>query len=74
MTPVKLLDSGDLAKLDELVEVANKHFDGHLTIMKFTTNWRVSFGTPESRDDIGAMPRGGTFDEAAKLALVRPAR
>lgn len=28
-------------------EYANKHYDGHYTIMKFTTGYKVVFGTPE---------------------------
>ena len=32
--------------LKRLVDIANERFDGHLTIMKFSTNWRVGFGTP----------------------------
>ena len=31
--------------LKRLVDIANERFDGHLTIMKFSTNWRVGFGT-----------------------------
>ena len=49
--------------------VANARFDGHPTVMKFTTNWRVSFGTPSDRDSIAAMAAGSTFGNAAKNAL-----
>jgi len=52
-----------------LVEHAAKHHDGHLTIMKFTHNWRVCFGKPRYRYMIAMMPVGETFAEAAKLAL-----
>jgi hypothetical protein len=45
--------------------IAENCFDGHFTIMKFTTNWRVSFGeAPTSRDDIDAMPVGATLLDA----------
>jgi hypothetical protein len=69
-----------------LVAEADRNHDGHLTIMKFTTNWRVSFGTPEQVMDeevlfegkdgpaypeVEAMPVGKTFKEAAKAALTR---
>ena len=30
---------------DKCVEHANKYYDGHLTLLKFTTNWRFCFGT-----------------------------
>ena len=48
--------------------------EGHLTIMKFTTNWRVGFGTPASRCDIDQMWEGVTFAEAAEAALAAHAR
>ena len=44
--------------LNELIAVADTHFDGHLTIMKFTDNWRVGFGTPHDRHDIDDMAAG----------------
>lgn len=52
-----------------LVEMADNKFDGHLTVMKFTTNWRVSFLTPGDRDDISDMHEGKTLGEAARKAL-----
>ena len=32
--------------LQRLIDTADERFDGHVTIMKFTTTWRVGFGTP----------------------------
>jgi hypothetical protein len=55
--------------LDELQAIANKHFDGHFTVMKFTTNWRVGFRTPMACCDIDQMWSGDTFDEAASEAI-----
>lgn len=55
--------------LAELERVAKNDFGGHFTIMKFTTNWRVGFGTPGSRCDIDQMWEGKTFAEAAERAL-----
>jgi hypothetical protein len=46
--------------------------DGHLTIMKFTTNWRVGLVTVESRYEIEALPGGTMFREAARAALEKP--
>jgi hypothetical protein len=57
--------------LNELTAVADKDFDGHLTIMKFTDNWRVGFGTPHDRRDIDAMAAGKSFEEAARTALAQ---
>jgi hypothetical protein len=48
---------------------ANEQFGGHVTIMKFSGNWRVWFGTPNDRGDITAAPDGRTFEEAATKAL-----
>jgi hypothetical protein len=51
--------------------IADKHYDGHLTIMKFTTNWRIGFTTPNTRDEISAFSHGKTLDEAAFRAIER---
>lgn len=59
----------DIRIWQELVTLAGDHFDGHLTIMKFTTNWRVGFVTPSDRDEIEKMPAGSTFAEAARSAI-----
>jgi hypothetical protein len=68
----------DAHLLERLQEVAKKHFDGHFTVMKFTTNWRVGFGTPfenYSYDrDYVEMEEGKTFQEAATKALNNPRR
>jgi hypothetical protein len=47
--------------------------DGHLTIYRFTGNWRVGFATPAERDDIDAAAEGKTFREAARKALAAEA-
>jgi hypothetical protein len=62
----QLTDSILLAKLSR---VAREQFDGHLTVMRFTPNWRIAFGESASRSDIDAMPLGKTFAEAATVAL-----
>ena len=54
----------------ELTRIANEQFDGHFTGMKFTTNWRVCFGTlAAGRAHIRKMPEGQTFSEAANKAI-----
>jgi hypothetical protein len=58
--------------LKRLVDIANERFDGHVTIMKFTTNWRVGFGTPSQvysnkANDVEMMD-GKTLEEAATKA------
>jgi hypothetical protein len=59
----------DADLMTRLARVADKHFDGHFTAMKFTNNWRVGFGTPETRRDIDGLSEGKTFAEAAERAL-----
>jgi hypothetical protein len=61
--------ANDRDLMAELERVAAEEFDGHLTVMRFTTNWRVGFGTPMARCDVTAMPAGATFEEAAEKAL-----
>ena len=51
-------------RFEKAVKIACDKFDGHLTIMKFTRNWRVAFGTFGERFEISAMPEGKTFNEA----------
>ena len=55
--------------LDMLELRAAATADGHFTVMRFTTNWRVSLDTPRSREDIQEMFEGQTFEEAAIKAL-----
>jgi hypothetical protein len=64
----------DAELLADLERVASRHHDGHVTIMRFTTNWRVGFGTPLWRCDICDMASGKTFADAALAALANPTR
>ena len=50
-------------KMNKVIEIADKEFDGHFTLMKFTSNWRLTFGTVEDRDMISAAECGLTLDE-----------
>jgi hypothetical protein len=59
----------EIELMRRLVQIADERFDGHLTILKFTTNWRVGFKTPTEREDIDAAPVGRSFAEAAQKAL-----
>jgi len=60
--------------LNQLVDYAKNHHDGHLTIMRSTTNWRVGFFTPDDRDDVDVLAVGMTFEEAAHNALTEPVK
>lgn len=55
--------------LEHVQEIANSDFDGHFTLMKFTTNWKACFGTPEERHLIDQMATGKTMEEALLEAL-----
>ncbi len=59
----------EIKLFDRLVQVAEGIANGHLTIMRFTTNWRIAFDTPSSRHDISKMWEGPTFADAAKYLL-----
>jgi hypothetical protein len=75
--PPEPLTETDLALLNQLIAVAFGLDDGHLSVIRFTTNWRVGFGTPayanpragEEFSDVDRMPAGRTFAEAARAAL-----
>lgn len=75
-----MLDVETAAAFEAIVEFANKECGGHFVIMKFTTNWRVSFsgqycfsrgdGTNET-DEIKQLPVGNTLKEAYIAALMQ---
>ena len=53
----------------QLVADADERFGGQLTILKSTTDWRISFEAPSDRGGIAAMAAGTTFGNAARNAL-----
>lgn len=57
------------ALIKKLTELANLLTDGHYTILKFTTNYRVGLGTPSERDCINKMVEGKTLNEAISSLL-----
>ena len=66
-----------ISYLDLFKEIANEQFDGHYTVMKFTTNYRVAFGTihannySELREEIKRMAEGKTLESACKKCIER---
>lgn len=58
--------------LNKVIEYANKHHDGHFTLMKFTTNWRACYGTINDRFEIGKMVSGNSKEEVLKKLLKNP--
>lgn len=54
--------------------IANKSCDSHFTIMKFSSNWKLSFGPQifdDGRDDIDKMPTGETLFDALVDAVAK---
>ncbi|HET7884428.1 MAG TPA: hypothetical protein VFL55_26300 [Acetobacteraceae bacterium] len=70
--PAEALNIADLALLSRLVAIAHERHNGDLTVMRFSSNWRIGFGTPREHRDISRMPKGATFTEAAQSALADP--
>ena len=57
------------AAIEQLTNLAKVLSDGHFTICKFTTNYRVGLGTPADRDSIDRMIAGNTIREATDNLL-----
>lgn len=60
-----------------LAMIACEKADGHYTIMKFTTGWRVMIGTPDldggsGREQVELAPHGETL-EAAIISTINRA-
>jgi hypothetical protein len=50
---------------DIIEGIAKRFYDGHFTVMSFTTNWKLCFGSqPNSRDEIQGMTCGKTLGDA----------
>ena len=59
-----------MTKLQKLIDIANKEYDGHFTLMKFTTNWGCCFGTlNDALMSSYKMSHGSTMSEAIKNVL-----
>lgn len=56
--------------MQDLIEIAKQRYDGHFTIMRFTKNWRVCFGTVDNETEIGGMTAGKTLEEAIAQAVL----
>lgn len=63
--------------LEELMKLACKNCDdGHLTIFKFTTHWKIYRGTPDldngkGRAQVGELKGFDTLEEALKDYILR---
>lgn len=56
--------------LQKLIKIANKEYDGHFTLMKFTTDWGCCFGTLDNTHMTSyKMSHGKTMGEAIKKCI-----
>lgn len=58
-----------MTKLQKLIDIANKEYNGHFTLMKFTTNWGCCFGTLDNTRKTSYMSHGKTMSEAIKKCI-----
>ena len=59
-----------MESLDKLIQLAKEKYDGHFTLMKFTTNWRCCFGTPfDTMYSVKYMAEGKTMGIAIKNCI-----
>lgn len=59
-----------MSKLQELIDIANKEYDGHFTLLKFTTDWACCFGTIcETVIYSNYMAHGKTMNEAIRKCI-----
>lgn len=68
-------------KLDVLINlaesIANEKTDGHVSMLKFTTGWKVFLGTPnldigEEREKIAALKSFSTLENALEDFIANP--
>ena len=50
--------------LDIAQRVARRHYDGHITMLRFTSGWKVAFGTVTERDEIASLEAFASLDDA----------
>ena len=55
----------------QMLEIAEKEYDGHYTLMKFTTNYRFCFGTLMDVNPLTTtrMAKGKTEEEAIENGI-----
>ncbi len=59
-----------MTELQKLIDIANKKYDGHFTLMKFTMDWGCCFGTLNNAIVAShKMSHGNTMSEAIKKCI-----
>lgn len=56
--------------LEQLEERAIKYYGGNYTILRFTTNWKVVFGTVNEREQIDELEGFRSLKEAIVNCLL----
>lgn len=56
-------------KIEKVIDIAKEEYDGHFTLMRFTTNWRFIFGTLGNDEEIFLMESAKTLDEILDKAI-----
>jgi hypothetical protein len=56
-----------------IIKIAEAKYQGHVTIMRFSMFWKISFGEPHPASDLDIhnMPYGNTLCEALVKALAQ---
>jgi hypothetical protein len=61
--------------LEMAEKIARDKFDGHLTIMKFTTHWKAMFGTPnldvDGRAEVRSLSKFDMLDECLRDLVIK---
>lgn len=56
-------------QIEKLERAALAKGDGHFTLYRFTTGWQAVIGTPDSREEIMAIPIFTTVGDAVEWAI-----
>lgn len=64
------MDESTMHWLNIADQIAKERYDGHYTLLRFTTNWRFCFGTITGRADIERMTSGATMIDAVMLGII----
>jgi hypothetical protein len=67
-----------MAVAESLLEIAERiartRYDGHLTVMRFTTHWKIMFGTPnldiDGRVEVRRLKGFPTLEQALKQLIL----
>lgn len=59
--------------IQKVLDLADKHHDGHVAFLRFTNGWKVVFGTPptdlQNWQVLAGIPCEMSHEEACKFAV-----